>query len=288
MYTFYKSKKLTAQLGKVIKKLPYVFDEKAFKEAIEGLGPEEYEELKQGLKGIKKEVPLKWNSKPTNLYSLEPENIKLIDLLSAWSRESFYLSHFSALYFNELTEQRPSTHYLSHDVLNHPKSNGDPVDLVIMKQSFMKSPRVTSRFANYKKDKIYFIEKIKNTVGIENIKFHQDDAIYDLRVTNLERTLIDCAIAPHYSGGLPTVLKSYTSAKVGLKKLKESYDSLNLIYPYWQRIGFFLKAAGHFELALKWKNQFGTPNMEFYLDHEYRSTWKLDEEFLINYPSGLL
>jgi hypothetical protein len=197
------------------------------------------------------------------------------------------LSHYSALYFNGLIDQRPTVHYLSHDILERRKKVPQNIDSLVVKQSFMKSARITSNFGTYENINYFFIDRLKQTKGVVEKSNVSDEVEYKFYLTNVERTLVDSIIAPHYSGGLLTVIKAFKVADIRLEIMKEVYDSLNLVYPYWQNIGFIFKLIGSKDNEKKWKSFFPNTEMEFYVDHRYRSNWELDPDWKTYYPPGL-
>ena len=103
--------------------------------------------------------------------------------------------------------------------------------------------------------------------------------------TDLERTLIDIAIRPAYSGGVFEVLEAFEIAKekIDVYKLNKYLEILNYIYPYHQLIGFYMDKAGYDEKTLDVFNK--KSDFDFYLTYnisnkEYNKKWK------IYYPKG--
>jgi predicted transcriptional regulator of viral defense system len=107
-----------------------------------------------------------------------------------------------------------------------------------------------------------------------------------ISITSLERTLIDIAVRPDYSGGPGEVLKAFENAKekVSINKLNAILKKINFIYPYHQVIGFYLERAGYraSQIDLLRKKEI---EYDFYLTYnmgetEYSPIWKL------YYPKG--
>jgi hypothetical protein len=102
-----------------------------------------------------------------------------------------------------------------------------------------------------------------------------------LRLTNLERTLIDLCVRPVYSGGVFEVAKAFELAKgrLSVEALVAMLKKLEYTYPYHQAIGFYLErggyGAGDIDLLRVMPTEF-----DFYLTHkmiktDYNKTWRL-------------
>ena len=110
----------------------------------------------------------------------------------------------------------------------------------------------------------------------------------DLSVTDTERTLIDIAVRPAYSGGPKTVLDAYRRAagKFSHEKLLEYLDRLDYTYPYHQAIGFYLeRSVQNSKIILAKLEQMETPII-FYLEHQI-SEPAFSDRWQLFYPSGL-
>ncbi len=102
-----------------------------------------------------------------------------------------------------------------------------------------------------------------------------------LRFTNLERTLIDIAVRPVYSGGIGEVAKAYELARenASINVLAATLQKLRYIYPYHQVIGFYLERAGYKTGQLDLLRRFPM-EFDFYLSHagrdmRYVEDWRL-------------
>ena len=117
-----------------------------------------------------------------------------------------YFSHYTAMYLHDLTKQIPKTIYLNNEQTPKPKSESG-LDQKRIDFAFRMKTRVSNRSADYNDYKIYLLNG-KNTgnVGVIEIDGPDDSKV---RVTNLERTLIDIAVRPEYAGGPFEVLRAY-------------------------------------------------------------------------------
>jgi len=246
-------------------------------------------ELRKFFKGLNC-VPIEWNKKPLlQLYSFK-EEFELENILSAWTAEKFYLSHYSALYWNNLVEQRPVEHFLSAEITSHKNSaDKNPPNPEVIKQVFMKAPRETSNFATFGGMKFVFVERANcGEAGVMELNVSSFKEKLKFQITDVERTLIDCAVAPHYSGGLPTVIQAFLKASLNIEQLSRHYKMQNFLYPYWQSIGFLIEICKGKEIARNWMNNFEKPKIDFYIDRNYRADWSFHKEWKIYFPKNLV
>jgi len=107
-----------------------------------------------------------------------------------------------------------------------------------------------------------------------------------IRVTDIERTLIDVTVRPMYAGGVERVLEAYRRArhKVSISKLIATLHKLDHVYPYHQAMGFYLERAGYSRGDLtdfkKARKEF-----DFYLAHDMRDPAYSDQWRLFHPPS---
>ena len=109
-----------------------------------------------------------------------------------------------------------------------------------------------------------------------------------IRVTNLERTLIDIALRPYYSGGVEKVLDAYKLAlgSVNVTQLAEYLTQLNYVYPFHQAIGWYMEKAGYSDKQLKpFRSQ--SKLRLFYLTHKMQNPI-LDTAWKIFVPSHIV
>lgn len=196
-----------------------------------------------------------------------------------------YFSHYTAMYFHELTDQIPKTVYLNNE--QRPK----PTRVIELRQTevdaaFRRPPRMTSNVTRFRGYRVCLINgKHSGNLGVIDI-VGPDDA--KVRVTSLERTLIDITVRPAYSGGVFEVLEAYRRAhgRVSVNRLAAMLKSLDFVYPYNQAIGFYLERAAVYtasQIRLLRKKQF---EIDFYLTHNM-SEMDYDEGWRLFYPKGL-
>ncbi len=192
-----------------------------------------------------------------------------------------YLSHFSAVTFHDLTDEIIKSIYVNKEQsapLSEPKDELIPQEKI--DQAFQKKPRFTTNYVDIKNYRIYILRsQYTGDVGVVTRQ--------GMRVTNLERTLIDITVRPHYAGGVHEVLEIYKKAKgeASINRLNSYLKKMNFRYPYHQAIGFYLEKAGYKENAIKLLERYPR-NQDFYLGHNmYEPSY--DEKWRIYYPGML-
>ena len=190
-----------------------------------------------------------------------------------------YLSHYSAVYLHNLTNQVPKTIYISFE---QSKKNNVVRELKqgAINSAFLKPQRKSTTTTIYEGYTFLLHNGMNsNRLGVYSLN--------DLPVTNIERTLIDIAVRPGYAGGVDSVLEIYRKAvdKISITKLVATLDKLNFIYPYHQTIGFYLEKAGvvesKLEILRKREMLFDFHLTYEMIEKEYNETWRL------YYPKGM-
>lgn len=190
-----------------------------------------------------------------------------------------YLSHFTAAYLNELIKKEPKEIYLNIEQTPKPRGKGILVQENI-DRAFSNKPRITNNFFEYLDYKIYRL----NGKNSDNLGLIKRDLI---RLTNIERTLIDITVRPQYAGGVKCILAVYKNAieKVSVKKLIGYLKKLDYIYPYHQAIGFYLEKAGLKDDSINILRKMKM-NYYFYLTNQMNHP-KYSKEWRLYYPNNL-
>jgi len=196
-----------------------------------------------------------------------------------------YYSHLTALNFHKLSDPISSDIYLNVEQTIKPKYHNQLVQENIAK-AFSRKPRVTKNTSEYQQRKIYLLNGMNTgKMGVIKMRGPKKEDIY---VTNIERTLIDIAVRPYYSGGVSNVLNAYKKAidKVKIVNIVDMLKKLDYSYPYHQAIGFYIDMAGIEEASKIFREKF-TMDYDFYLTYQmdqstYCKRWR------IYYPNDLL
>ncbi|HPT71863.1 MAG TPA: hypothetical protein PLE74_06245 [Candidatus Cloacimonadota bacterium] len=192
-----------------------------------------------------------------------------------------YFTHYTSMFLHQLTLQIPKTYYLNVEHSKDIPSQGLTQDAI--DNAFSQTQRKANNSLTYNTKKVYILNG-KKTEGLGVIPRKSKSESY--KYTDLERTLIDIAIRPVYSGGVFEVLGAYKAAEKQLDPVKlESYlTQLNFIYPYHQVIGFYLEKAGYDAKTLRLfeKDQ----KFKFYLTYNIRSK-EFSSKWNLYYPKGI-
>ena len=195
-----------------------------------------------------------------------------------------YLSHATAVSLHGLTDLIPRTIYLNVEQTPKPSPSGSLAQEAI-DRAFSGRQRQSNLTYEYQDWSVTIVSG-KNTsdLGVEELIGPSGER---LRVTNLERTLIDIVVRPTYAGGIFQVLQSYRAAKdrVSTNRLVATLKKLGYVYPYHQAIGFLMEATGYDAKRTDLLRQLGLKH-DFYLAHgmnqpEYSNNWRLF------YPKGV-
>ncbi len=195
-----------------------------------------------------------------------------------------YLSHFTALDLHGLTESAPDRVYL-----NYPQkrkgSRDTSLDQNRIDQAFRRAVRVSKNSALFRGSQVLLL----NSMGLDNLGIVEMERPEGtrIRVTDLERTLIDIVVRPIYSGGISNVLAAHRKAasKLSIRKVVGHLEELDFTYPYHQSIGFCLERSGHTDSEIASLRDLPMKH-DFYLDYqmkepEYSKSWRL------YFPRGL-
>ena len=187
-----------------------------------------------------------------------------------------YLCHGTAMFLHGLTDQIPSRIYVNSE--QSPKPGSGRLTQEGINRAFAGKQR-ESQFIFKFGDSEALLLWGKNTGQLEVIDMEY--AGTKLRVTGLERTLIDIAVRPSYAGGVFQVLDAYRVARdrVSVGTLVATLKKLDYVYPYHQAIGFYMQKAGYTKSQYNRLRNIGL-DYDFYLayglkDKEYDSDWRL-------------
>lgn len=227
------------------------------------------------------------NLNSCTLYSWRIHNLDDIIYEIALSlKPRSYISHYSAMFLQNLTEQIPKTIYVTYERQNALSSKKNFLTQENINAAFQKNERSSNNTYILDKFKIQLISSPRNDrLGIG---FYTLTSGMQIPVTNIERTLIDATVRPSLSGGIPEIVKAYKEAlpKIQIVKLKAYLSSMNYIYPYEQAVGFYLDYVGLPEKRLKRIQSICKNEFDFYLARKMVNPL-YSEKWRIYYPSYL-
>ncbi|MDP2887201.1 MAG: hypothetical protein Q8P51_19530 [Ignavibacteria bacterium] len=200
-------------------------------------------------------------------------------------RPDSYFSHETALFLNGLVDIEPPTIYVNAEQTPKPPNDRE-LEQSRIDFAFRLKPRISRSLATFNNRHITLLSG-KNTgqLGVIRIKFSG----INVHCTNIQRTLIDSAVRPFYSGGVDQVLGAFKTAgsKVSVKRILSMLKSLDYTYPYHQAVGFYLETSGFFTPKQLAPLQELGMEFDFYLCHsikdkQYSANWRL------YYPADLV
>ncbi len=206
--------------------------------------------------------------------------VSLLSVLLTIKKDA-YFTHYTAMRMHGLTEQVPKTIYLNHEQRPHATNaelRQDRID-----SAFNRPPRVSQNVIEYGDVRICLINGMHTgQLGvIENEVTYDEATPVKVRLTSIERTLIDITVRPAYSGGVSEVLKAFRLAKdrFSVNRLSAMLTKIGYVYPYHQAIGFYLERSEYKKSALDLLRRFPM-EFDFYLAHQLRETeyvkgWRL-------------
>ena len=177
--------------------------------------------------------------------------VPFFDILMNLNNTSF-LSHYGAIRYHGLTEQIPKVLYLNTEqpqVTANSSLTQKGIDY-----AFRQKPRTSNNFFEVNGYRIYGING-RETEGAGIVEMEVPDIVLDqatkVRITSIERTLIDAAVRPMYAGGVYEVLKAYElgAGRCSVNQLSALLKRIGYTYPYHQAIGFYLEASGGYKAS---------------------------------------
>lgn len=201
-----------------------------------------------------------------------------------------HFSHYTAVQMHELTEQDSKTIYLNFEQPVKPAPAGELAQERI-DAAFARKPRMTNNITRFSDQRICLLNgKNSGYLGVESREVEIDGASgrVVVRVTDLERTLIDIAVRPFYAGGVAEVLKAYERAgsRASVNRLAALLTQLEYMYPYHQAMGFYLERSGVFAPSAieLFRGKFNY-EFDFYLTYEMKQT-RYDPRWRLHVPKG--
>lgn len=195
-----------------------------------------------------------------------------------------YLCHSSALFMHKLLDRLPKQLCVNYEQSAKPKPSGGLTQASI-DRAFQGKQRESAFIFRYKENEIVVLSG-KCTRGLEVLELPVATGA-KVRVTSLERTLIDVTVRPRYAGGVEHVLEAYRRArnKISIPQLIATLQKLDHVYPYHQAIGYYLERAGFPSKQFSRLRELGM-DWDFCLAHNMRST-AFDTGWRLHHPKGL-
>lgn len=211
----------------------------------------------------------------------EPSSFEVISSL----KPDGYFSHYAAVFLHGLTDQLPKTVYLNSEQTPKPRASSG-LEQQRIDFAFRRRQRRSKNIASFRDLRVCLLNgKHTEQLGVVEAAGPEGEG---LRVTSVERTLVDIAVRPEYAGGVHEVLRAYQGArdKAAVTKIVAILRQLDYVYPYHQAIGFYLEKAGGYKRSAVELLRANDMDFDFYLaygmtDKEYSRRWRLF------FPKGL-
>lgn len=251
-----------------------VIDNKENELEKENKTPEDYiDEMYEA--GIVDEIELEFPNRKYLVYVVPASSIYVI--LSGINKDVYY-SHLSAMYLNNLVNEEPDKIIVNYE---QSKKNfgSSSLEQGRINYAFGNKPKVSKNILELGGKEIFLINgKNTNNLGVVQKEYNNEGLI---NYTDIERTLIDIAVRPIYSGGVKNIIKAYSNAagKFSIRKLKNYLAEINHAYPYHQAIGFYINRTQPNNKEVEQLKELGM-KYEFYLDYNmkeknYSKDWKI-------------
>jgi len=203
-----------------------------------------------------------------------------------------YLCFHTALYLHNLTEQIPKQYYISSLRASKIKRDKnytlDDIQQEAIDQSFAQKKVGSSRFATFNESRVFLLESHHaESIGIKEIPL--ENLSNTIKVTDLERTMIDAVVRPFYCGGIYEVLKAFElcADTISINRISSYLKILDFIYPYHQAIGFYLEKTGKYPTSAIEKIHRRFPKKRnMYLAYGHKDLL-FSKEWQIYYPKSL-
>ncbi len=188
--------------------------------------------------GLLTEIRLNFPVRPTSVYARR--NRALPEHVACALDHRAYLSHYTGLAVHDLTDDVPKIVFVTI-----PQTRKTPPRELAQDEidSAMSKPvRETSDVAEWNGFRIARLRG-QDGGGLEIVD--RDVAGYPVRVSSVERTLIDVIVRPGYAGGTHRVLDAFRRAagRISVNRLVGVLRSLDYAYPWHQALGFYLERA---------------------------------------------
>ena len=197
-----------------------------------------------------------------------------LEIVQSLSRKG-YFSHYSAIFLHGLTTQIPRSIYFN---IEQPgRGGGGELTQASIDRAFRGAGRVSHNVTTLLDQELNVLNG-QNTGELGVIDFSSTEG-QSLRVTNIERTLIDATVRPYYSAGVHEVAAAFVAAaeQLSLNRIVAYLRTLNFTYPYHQAIGYYLQRTGRFSSKQLEPFQEIGLSFDFYLTYGMKETQYVPE-----------
>lgn len=195
-------------------------------------------------------------------------------------RGGAYLSHGTAVFVHGLNDELPNTVFVNREQSPKPPPSGALTQEAI-DRAFAGDKKQRTSSLVYTDGRNRFVVLAGKDTGDAGVVDAVEPHGGRIRVSNIERTLIDIAVRPVYAGGVEQVLEAYRGAveTASIAKVIALLRRIRYVYPYHQCIGYYADRAGFPPGPLDRLRSIGL-NFDFYLTYgidspRYIEEWRL-------------
>jgi predicted transcriptional regulator of viral defense system len=197
-----------------------------------------------------------------------------------------YISHYSAMFLHNLTNQIPKTIYVTYERAHSLPKRNAALSQENIDNAFQKDERLSSKTYEYDGYRIVLISNAHaERIGISRYQFENGVSI---PITNIERTLLDITVRQTYAGGILEIITAYKHAldTIQISKLKAYLIKMQYTYPYEQAVGFCMEYVGFPEKRIGLIEKICKYEFKFYLCRNIK-TPSYSERWHLYYPNFL-
>ena len=196
-----------------------------------------------------------------------------------------YLVQATAIFLHNLTDLDPKIIYVNSEQTPKPPANRDTISQATINRAFANKQRESQLIYKHSSQSCVVISG-KNTGDLGVVEFRDANDI-PLRLTDLERTLIDAVVRPSYAGGFANVAEAYARAagRLSTNRIIAYLKKLNHAYPYHQIIGFLMTRTGHPRNSIAMVRDLGISH-DFFADYGMKNP-DFDSDWRVFFPKGL-
>jgi hypothetical protein len=243
-------------------------------------GRHQFEELLQERVGLKPTILT--SDKAKSIIRFLRGDPSSLELGASLFRDA-YFSHFTAAFINGLLTLNTTNPPIYINREQSPKPRPIGLTQEAIDRAFANNPRrsglkYATQYGESLVEYVVVSGKHSNNFGTYEV---QHPVAGPIKTTNIERTLIDAVVRPHYVGEFSTIEAMFENAKqkIDIDRMLDTLKKLDYVYPYHQTIGFLLQRTKY-----DWKdcNKFRAIGVKFafYFSHglkhpHYDPDWKV-------------
>ncbi len=220
-------------------------------------------------------IPLKTHiitSEKINHERYAVQDINAYDFVSSLAKNSFF-SMTTALNLQQLSDFRQDFIFYSQE-LTAKKQTPNTLTQKAIDSTYQKPYRYTQSTAKYRDyNAVFLTPKFSNK--IEVISSH------GLQISSVNRALVEMLLNIQYFKNFETIVAQFKPLKnqLSIKKIHKVVDAFDLIYPYFQLLGFTLRQIGFSNAELGIFKQ-KTSSFKFYTEKQ-KSSYLYDKYWQI-------